>query len=244
MKGVILAGGTGARLSSLCGINNKHLLIVGQEPMVFNPLRQLVSADIDDILVVTGKEHMRAMTDAFQSAPSLGLRTSFKAQNSPLGIAHALSLAEDFAGGDRLVVILGDNISTRSIAPYVHRFEAQDTGARILVHQVDTPQDFGVAVFDGSRITRIVEKPTFPPSEYAVLGYYMYDSQVFDFIRSVKPSARGEFEITDLNNLYAQRKQLEYDILEGEWIDAGTVSSYKRAHQLLLHQGNDIQITH
>jgi len=203
MKGIILAGGTGTRLFPLTKVTNKHLLPVGKEPMVFNPIRQLTSAGITEMLIVTSKEHMGDVVRLLGSGAEFGCNFTFKVQDNPGGIAHALALAEGFAKDERVVVILGDNILTHSIRPYVDAFKKQASGAKVLLKKVGDPERFGVAALDEQKkmIMQIEEKSPNPKSDYAVIGVYMYDNQVFDFIRSIKPSDRGELEITSVNNI-------------------------------------------
>jgi glucose-1-phosphate thymidylyltransferase len=240
VKGVILAGGKGSRLYPLTKITNKHLLPVGKEPMIYNPIKQLVSAGITDILIVTSKEHMGEIVRVLGSGKEFGCDFTFKVQEEALGVAHALSLAENFAKGERIVVILGDNIATHSIKPYVDNFINQPTGAKVLLRKVTDPERYGIAALDEKRIIQIEEKPEKPKSDYAVIGIYMYDEKVFDIIRSIKPSARGEYEITSVNNAYIERGELTYDVLEGEWTDAGTFESYYYANKLLM-ETNEIK---
>src|SRR5438128_7332343 len=199
MKGIILAGGTGSRLFPLTKVTNKHLLPVGREPMIFHPVRKLTTAGIEEILVVTGVEHMGDVVTLLGSGKDFGCRFTYKVQDEAGGIAQALGLAENFVHDDLMCVILGDNIFADSIAPYVRAFREQARGARLLLKQVQDPQRYGVAEVEGSKVVRIVEKPRDPKSDLAVVGIYFYDAQVFDIIRGLKPSGRGEFEITDVN---------------------------------------------
>ncbi len=242
MKGIVLAGGTGTRLFPLTKATNKHLLPVGMEPMIFNPIRQIISAGITDILIVTSREHMGDVVRLLGSGSEFGCSFTFKVQDKPGGIADALSLAEGFACDERIIVILGDNILTRSIRSYVEAFANQKSGAKVLLKKVGDPERFGVASLDESNrmIIQIVEKSSNPKSDYAVIGVYMYDCRVFDFIRMIKPSNRGELEITSVNNIYIERGELTYDILDGEWTDAGTFESLQYANDLLLKIGNKI----
>jgi len=243
MKGVILAGGTGTRLFPLTKVTNKHLLPVGKEPMIFNPIRQLISAGIRDILVVTGKEHMGEIVRLLGSGSDFDCNFTFRVQERAGGIADALSLAEVFAHGERIVVILGDNILTHSIAGYVKGFMKQPEGAKVLLKRVGDPERFGVAALDemNKMIIQIEEKPESPKSNYAVIGVYMYDNRVFDVIRKIAPSERGELEITSVNNWYVEHNALTYDIVQGEWTDAGTFESLLYANQLLFSINNRIQ---
>lgn len=240
MKGIILAGGKGTRLYPLTKITNKHLLPVGKEPMIYNPIRQLISAGITEILVITSKEHMGEVVRLLGSGKEFGCDFTFKVQEEPLGVAHALSLAENFAKGERMVVILGDNIATHSIKPYVDNFRKQPSGAKVLLRKVTDPERYGIAALDEKNIIQIEEKPQNPKSDYAVIGIYMYDEKVFDIIRSIQPAERGEYEITSVNNAYIERGELTYDVLEGEWTDAGTFESYYYANKLLM-ETNEIK---
>jgi glucose-1-phosphate thymidylyltransferase len=233
MKGIILAGGTGSRLFPLTKVTNKHLLPVGREPMIFHPVHKLTEAGIDEILIVTGVEHMGDVVNLLGSGKDFGCRFTYKVQDEAGGIAQALGLAENFAGKIPLCVILGDNIFEDSIAPFVKAFRKQERGARLLLKQVHDPQRYGVAEIDGSRVVRIVEKPKKPRSDLAVVGIYFYDAQVFDIIRTLKPSARGELEITDVNNHYLTAGSMQYDLLSGWWTDAGTFESLAVANELV-----------
>lgn len=243
MKGVILAGGTGTRLYPLTKVTNKHLLPVGKEPMIFNPIRQLLSAGITDILVVTGKDHMGEIVRLLGSGSDFDCNFTFRVQEKAGGIADALALAKIFANGDRLVVILGDNILTHSIRKYVDAFKKQPAGAKVLLKRVGDPERFGVAALDehNKMIMKIEEKPDHPKSDYAVIGVYMYDPLVFEVIESIRPSARGELEITSVNNWYVEHAAMTYDIVEGEWTDAGTFESLIHANQMLFSINNTIQ---
>lgn len=234
MKGVILAGGKGERLYPLTKITNKHLLPVGKEPMIFNPIKKLTEAGIKDILVITSTEHMGDIVRTLGSGKEFGCDFTYKVQEGALGIAHALSLAENFAKGEKIMVILGDNITTANLTPIAKKFEEQEKGAKVLLKKVGEPERFGIAAIDEHQVINIDEKPDKPKSEYAVIGYYMYDNQVFDIIRDIEPSDRGEYEITSVNNAYIKKNQLTYDILEGEWVDTGTFESYLHANKLLM----------
>ena len=242
MKGIILAGGTGTRLYPLTKVTNKHLLPVGKEPMIFNPIRQLISTGIRDILIVTSKEHMGEIVRLLGSGSEFGCRFTFKVQDIAGGIAHALSLAKDFINQDRMVVILGDNILTHSIKPHVDAFLEQPEGARVLLKKVGDPERFGVAALDEQKkmILEIEEKPEKPRSDFAVIGVYMYDCLVFDIIPKITPSPRGELEISSVNNEYVRRKQMTYGIVEGDWTDAGTFESLQYANNLLFSIDNKI----
>lgn len=242
MKGIILAGGTGTRLYPLTKVTNKHLLPVGKEPMIFNPIRQLISAGITDILIVTSKEHMGEIVRLLGSGAEFGCNFSFKVQDIAGGIAHALSLAKDFVNQDRMIVILGDNILTHSIKPHADAFLGQPGGARVLLKKVGDPERFGVAALDEQKkmILEIEEKPENPKSDFAVIGVYMYDRSVFDIIPKIIPSPRGELEISSVNNEYVKRKQMTYGIVEGDWTDAGTFESLQYANNLLFSIDNKI----
>ena len=233
MKGVVLAGGTGSRLFPLTKVTNKHLLPVGREPMIFHPVRKLTEAGIDEILVVTGVEHMGDVVTLLGSGKDFRCRFTYKVQDEAGGIAQALGLAESFAGDDLMCVILGDNIFEDAIGPYVKAFREQGKGARLLLKQVHDPQRYGVAEVEGSRVVRIVEKPKKPKTDLAVVGIYFYDSRVFDIIRTLKPSGRGELEITDVNNHYLRAGTLHCDRLQGWCTDAGTFDSLATANELV-----------
>jgi glucose-1-phosphate thymidylyltransferase len=232
MKGIILAGGTGSRLYPLTKVTNKHLLPVGKYPMIFHSVYKLKQANIKDILIVTGKEHMGDVVNLLGSGKEMGVTFTYKVQDEAGGIAQALGLAEHFVGNDQMVVILGDNVFADSIAEFVSKFRTQQNGAKILIQEVHDPQRYGVPELNGDKILSIEEKPLLPKSNYAVTGIYMYDSSVFEIVKTLKPSGRGELEITDVNNEYIHRNQLTYDILENWWTDAGTHASLAKANEL------------
>ncbi|MCM8821202.1 MAG: sugar phosphate nucleotidyltransferase [Candidatus Omnitrophica bacterium] len=237
MKGVILAGGLGSRLYPLTKVTNKHLLPVYDRPMIFYPLEKLVKAGIKDIMVITGGTSSGDFLRLLENGKDFGLEhLTYAYQEGEKGIAHALALAEHFAAGEKIVVILGDNILEKGISEEVEIFRKQEKGARILLKEVNNPERFGVAEMKEDRIVKIIEKPLTPPSKYAVIGVYMYDSQVFDFIRTLKPSSRGELEITDVNNRYIEKGEMTYGILDGWWTDAGTFDSLLRANILVSKQ--------
>ncbi len=242
MKGIILAGGKGNRLYPLTKVTNKHLLPVGKEPMIYNPIKQLIFCEIKDILIVTSTLHMGEIVNLLGSGEQFGVDFTYKVQEKAGGIAHALRLAEGFAHGEKIIVVLGDNIAVKSIKPYVDNFKKQKKGARVLIKQVDEPSRFGIVALDEKKVIEIEEKPDRPKTEFAIIGYYMYDNKVFDYIKELKPSKRGELEITDVNNEYIKNNELEYDVLEGEWTDAGTIDSFHYANQLLMKFGNEILI--
>lgn len=235
MKGVVLAGGMGTRLMPLTKITNKHLLPVYDRPMVFHPVEKLVEAGVSDVMVVTGGNSAGEFLRLLENGREFGLRRiHYTYQEGSGGIAAALALAEDFAEGDRVMVILGDNLFEDSLAPFAARFCAQEQGARILLKEVPDPERFGVATVTDRRVVRIVEKPERPETRYAVTGCYMYDSRVFDIVRTLEPSARGELEITDVNNAYLAAGELAYDLLSGWWQDAGSsFEAYARAQALV-----------
>ncbi|AYB41926.1 sugar phosphate nucleotidyltransferase [Paenibacillus lautus] len=232
MKAIILAGGTGSRLYPLTKVTNKHLLPVGKYPMIFHPVFKLKQAGLSDILVVTGKDHMGDVVNLLGSGREMGVSFTYKVQDEAGGIAQALSLAEQFAGKDKMAVILGDNVFADDISQYVSNFKNQSKGAKILIQHVSDPSRFGVPELQGGRIISIEEKPRRPKSDYAVTGIYMFDHHVFDIIRTLKPSARGELEITDVNNAYIKRGELTFDVLQDWWTDAGTHESLAKANEL------------
>lgn len=234
MKGIVLAGGLGSRLYPLTKVTNKHLLPVYNQPMVYYPIKTLVQAGIKDILLVTGGNSAGDFLRLLGNGKELGLHSmNYAYQEGEGGIAAALDLARSFAGSDRIVVALGDNLIQDNIGPYVRRFEKQKEGARILLKKVKDPERFGVVTFKGKKVTSIEEKPKHPKSSYAVTGFYMYDSNVFNIIKTLKPSKRGELEITDVNNAYLKQGALEYDFLKGYWTDAGTFDSLLFANNLI-----------
>ncbi|HVV16871.1 MAG TPA: sugar phosphate nucleotidyltransferase [Polyangia bacterium] len=233
LRGVVLAGGTGSRLFPLTKVTNKHLLPVGREPMIFHPVRKLIEAGVREILIVTGTDHMGDVIGLLGSGRELGCDLTYRVQDEAGGIAQALGLARRFGRGGRLAVVLGDNIFERSIAPFADAFRAQPSGAKILLHEVEDPRRYGVAVMSAGRITALVEKPAQPPSRLAVTGVYFYDEAVFPIIDRLLPSARGELEITDVNNTFIARGDLTFDLLTGWWTDAGTFDSLRRANRLM-----------
>ena len=238
MKGVILAGGTGSRLFPLTKVTNKHLLPVFNRPMIFYPLECLVRAGIRDILIVTGGRHAGDFLKLLGNGKEFGLKhINYTYQEGEGGIAEALSLAEYFAAGEKICVVLGDNLIEKNIGRAVRDFEKQPSGAKILLKKVPDPERFGVPVFEGNRIVRIEEKPEVPKSPYAVTGIYFYDSQVFEIIKTLEPSERGELEITDVNNWYIARGEMTWHELEGWWTDAGTFNSLLKASNLVAKTG-------
>ncbi len=234
MKGVVLAGGAGTRLHPLTKVTNKHLLPVGKYPMIYYPILKLKQSGIWDICVVTGKEHMGDIVNLLGSGKEFSLRFTYRVQDEAGGVAQALGLAEEFVGRDRCVVILGDNIFEDNIDQYVREFREQEKGARILLKEVSHPERFGVAELRGNDLVSVEEKPLHPKSSYCVTGIYMYDNKVFKIIKGLKPSQRGELEITDVNNTYIAKNEMTYSFLTGWWSDAGTFESLARANELVL----------
>lgn len=238
MKGVILAGGLGTRMRPLTSVTNKHLLPVYDRPMIFFPLQTLVDAGIRDILIVTGGNSSGDFLRLIGNGSAFGLSyVNYAYQKGEGGIAEALGLAEHFVGGDKMAVVLGDNIFQENIAPHVRAFERQREGAKILIKKVPDPERFGVASLQGGRVTRIEEKPRRPKSNTIVTGIYLYDPQVFKIIKRLKPSKRGELEITDVNNRYIEQGQMTYGVLKGFWSDCGTFDSLLHASQLVAKRG-------
>ena len=237
MKGVILAGGLGTRMYPLTKVTNKHLLPIYNKPMIYYPIQTLVDAGITNILIVTGGNSAGDFMRLIGNGREFGLKqVSYAYQEGEGGIAAALSLAEPFAGDDRIVVILGDNIIEGSIKPFTDRYRKQKSGAKILLKKVPDPERFGVPAFKNNKIIQIDEKPKKPASSFAVIGIYMYDGYVFDVIKNLKPSRRGELEITDVNNAYLKKGNLSYDILDGWWTDAGTFDSLLKATNLVAEK--------
>lgn len=238
MKGVVLAGGLGTRLDPLTRITNKHLLPIYDKPMIYFPIETLVNAGITDILIVTGGRNAGDFLRLLGNGKEFGLKhINYTYQEGEGGIAEALGLAEHFAEGHRVCVMLGDNIIEGNIIEAAESFRAQPAGARILLKEVPDAERFGVAEMDGDRIIRIVEKPKHPKSNYAVTGIYMFDATVFQKINKLEPSARGELEITDVNNLYIEDGTMTFSTLEGWWTDAGTIDSLRKATNLVAETG-------
>lgn len=236
LRGVVLAGGTGSRLRPLTKVTNKHLLPVGRKPMIYYPIEKLTGIGIEEILIVTGVEHMGDVVGSLGSGREFGCRFTYKVQDEAGGIAQALGLAENFAHGQPLAVILGDNIFQASLKPYAERFLVRGGGARLLLKKVSDPKRFGVAEIRDGKVLGIEEKPGRPKSDYAITGIYFYDGSVFEIIQMLKPSGRGELEITDVNNSYIRKSQLAYDLLDGWWTDAGTFESLVRANELVIKE--------
>ncbi len=234
MKGVILAGGMGTRLLPCTRVTNKHLLPVYNKPMIFYPIETLVSGGIDEILIVTGGNNPGDFLKLLRNGKEFGLREiHYTYQEGAGGIAEALGLAEDFADKEKIVVILGDNIIEDNIAGYVESFKRQEKGAKLFLKEIPDPERFGVAEVENGKIVNIEEKPQNPKSKLAVTGLYMYDNQVFDVIKTLKPSERGELEITDVNNFYVRQGTATYEVLEGFWSDAGKFESLFKAAEFL-----------
>ena len=238
MKGVVLAGGLGSRLRPLTAVTNKHLLPVYDKPMIYYPIRTLVDAGIRDIMIVTGGNSAGDFLKLLKNGRDFGLKhLNYTYQEGEGGIAAALSLCEDFADNDPLCIVLGDNVIEGNICRAVRSYRHQGGGAKILLKKVADPQRFGVPELAGQRVVRIEEKPDAPKSDYAVIGIYMYDSNVFEIIKTLKPSGRGELEITDVNNAYIARDEMTWDELEGWWTDAGTFESLLHASNLVAETG-------
>lgn len=238
MKGVVLAGGTGSRLNPLTRVTNKHLLPIYDKPMVYYPIQTLVNAGIEEILLVTGGKNAGDFLRLLGNGRDFGLKhLNYTYQDGEGGIAEALGLAEYFAASEPICVVLGDNIIENNVCDAVNKFQKQNTGAKILLKEVPDAQRFGVAELRGKHVIRIEEKPKAPRSNYAVVGIYLYDATVFDKIHRLKPSGRGELEITDVNNLYIEEGTLTYEILTGWWTDAGTFESLLRANTLVAQTG-------
>jgi glucose-1-phosphate thymidylyltransferase len=238
MKGVVLAGGTGSRLNPLTRVTNKHLLPVFDKPMVYYPIQTLVNAGIQEILLVTGGKNAGEFLRLLGNGRDFGLKhIHYTYQEGEGGIAEALGLAEHFADGEAVCVVLGDNIIETNVRGAVDNFKKQSSGAKILLKEVQDAERFGVADVRGNRIVSIEEKPRNPKSNFAVIGIYLYDVTVFQKIRRLKPSGRGELEITDVNNFYLEEGNLTYEILDGWWTDAGTFESLLRANNLVAETG-------
>ena len=238
MKGVILAGGLGTRLYPLTKVTNKHLLPVYDKPMIYYPIQTLINAGIDDILIVTGGNNAGDFLRLLGNGKEFGLKhINYTYQEGEGGIAEALGLAEFFAAREKICVVLGDNLIEKNIRKAVEAFRMQKEGAKILLKEVPDPERFGVPELKGDQVVRIEEKPKEPKSKYAVIGIYLYDATVFDMIKSLKPSQRGELEITDVNNRYIERGTMTWNILDGWWTDAGTFESLLFANDLVSQTG-------
>jgi glucose-1-phosphate thymidylyltransferase len=238
LKGIVLAGGLGTRLRPLTLVTNKHLLPVYDQPMIYYPIQTLVNAGITDIMIVTGGSSAGDFLRLLGNGKAFGLKhLNYTYQEGEGGIAEALSLVEHFASGDPVCVVLGDNIVEGNIRAAIRAYRHQGTGAKIILKKVPDPQRFGVPELDGHKVLRIDEKPAAPKSDYAVIGIYMYDGEVYDIIRTLAPSGRGELEITDVNNAYIARGDMTWEELQGWWTDAGTFESLLRASNLVAETG-------
>lgn len=238
MKGVVLAGGLGSRLRPLTAVTNKHLLPVYDQPMIYYPIQTLVNAGITDIMIVTGGNSAGDFLKLLGNGKAFGLKhLNYTYQEGEGGIAEALALVEHFAADEPVCVVLGDNIIEGNIAAAVESYRKQKSGAKIILKEVPDPERFGVPELSGNTVVKIEEKPSSPKSKYAVIGIYMYDNEVYDIIRTLVPSRRGELEITDVNNAYIERKAMTWEVLEGWWTDAGTFESLLRASKLVADSG-------
>ena len=238
MKGIVLAGGLGTRLRPLTSVTNKHLLPVYDRPMIYYPIQTLVNAGITDIMVVTGGNSAGDFLKLLGNGKAFGLKhINYTYQEGEGGIAEALSLVEHFAAKQPVCVVLGDNIIEGNIAAAVRAYKEQGKGAKIILKRVPDPERFGVPELSGQNVLRIEEKPKLPKSDYAVIGIYMYDGEVYDIIRTLKPSGRGELEITDVNNAYIKREEMTWEELDGWWTDAGTFESLLRASNMVAETG-------
>jgi len=237
MKGVVLAGGLGSRLLPLTRVTNKHLLPVYNKPMIFYPIQTLVEAGVEDIMLVTGGNSAGDFLRLLGNGEDFGLKQlHYTYQKTEGGIADALALARHFVGDDKVVVVLGDNFIQGSIRKAVEDFERQPEGAKIFLKEVPNPREFGVALVKEGKVVEVIEKPEVPPTNYAVIGIYMYDNGVFDICRDLKPSARGELEITDVNNDYIRRGVMTYEFLEGWWADCGSFDALLRSNLLVARE--------
>lgn len=235
MKGIILAGGTGSRLKPITNVTNKHLLPVYNKPMIYYPIETMKACGFEELLIVTGKEHAGHFLNVLGGGEALGLKLFFEVQDKAGGIAEALSLARDYAKGQSVAVCLGDNIfeNHSPLTKGVKAFQKTDKGGKIFLKEVKDPERFGVAHIEAGKVTEIIEKPDKPKTNLIVTGFYIYDSDVFEIITKQKPSGRGEFEITDVNNAYVKKGLMTYEKIEGEWTDAGTFESLYKASELI-----------
>ena len=233
IRGVILAGGKGTRLGELTKVTNKHLLPVGPYPMVYHPLKKLIGAGVSEILLVSGTEHMGDFVELLGSGKDHACRLTYRVQDEAGGIAQALGLAEHFCTGSRACVLLGDNIFRDSLIPFVEKANSRPDWAWIGLKQVHDPSRYGVAELKGDQVVAIDEKPKDPKSDFAVVGIYIYPPDVFNIIKTLKPSGRGELEITDVNNHYLKQGRMGFSTLDGYWTDAGTLDSLDVANELV-----------
>ena len=236
MKGVILSGGKGTRLYPLTKVINKNILPIYDKPLIYYPIFTLRDAGIKEILIISGPGHAGQFLDLLGSGKELGVKLTYDIQEEPKGIAHGLGIAEDFADEGPIALILGDNIYEENLSEPVNDFEKNPKGVKIFLHQVPDPERFGVVEFKGDKIIGIKEKPQKPKSNWMVTGFYLYDNRVFDVIRGLKPSPRGEYEVTDVNKQYLEEGNLTYHKVKGEWIDAGTFNSLLRANNLMAEK--------
>jgi len=241
MKGVVLAGGKGTRLMPLTKVVNKNILPIYNKPLIYYPILTLKEAGIKDILIISGPGHAGQFLDLLGSGKELGVDLSYDIQENPKGIAHGLAIAEDFADNGQTALILGDNIFEDSLKKAVDDFKKQSKGAKIIIKQVPDPERFGVVKLNkkGDKIAKIIEKPKNPPTNWMVTGFYLYDNRVFDIIRKLNPSARGEYEITDLNNFYIKEGTMTYQKAKGRWVDAGTFDSLLEANVFVAKKFNE-----
>ncbi len=239
MKGIVLAGGKGTRLYPLTKVVNKNILPIYNQPLIYYPILTLRDAGIKDILIISGSGHAGQFLDLLGSGKELGVDLSYDIQEEAKGIAHGLSIGKDFADQESIALILGDNIYEENLKSAVNEFEKQEKGAKIVLKKVNDPRRFGVAELKGDKVVGIEEKPENPKSNWIVTGFYIFDNRVFDFIDRLKPSARGEYEVTDLNNLYLNEGTLSYYKTEGEWIDAGTFDSLLKANNFIARRNKE-----
>jgi glucose-1-phosphate thymidylyltransferase len=244
MKGVILAGGNGTRLRPLTAVTNKHLLPIYDKPMIYYPLQTLADAGITDILIITGGDHAGSIFKLMGSGKDFGVKFTYRVQDEAGGLPHAIALAEGFVGNDKFISINGDNILSDSIKPCADAFASGKEDARILLYEttVEEARKAGVAVLEGEKVVKLIEKPKDPPTNWVSIGVYFFNSGVFDIIRTLKPSARGELEITDIHNRYIQQGKLAASKISGEWLDAGNIDELARANRIVkewkgLHNG-------
>lgn len=239
MKGVILAGGTGSRLSPITDVTNKHLLPVGSKPMISHVVEKMVKAEVLDIMIITGTEHMGDMISLLGSGEKYGCEFTFRIQERAHGIADALRLTESFINNDKFIVILGDNMFEDDLSKYIKEYKNSDSPCFLLLKEVPDPERYGIAILnEAGKIIAAVEKPRVPMSNLCITGIYMYDRSVFDKIKNLTPSDRGEYEITELNHKYIEEGLASYGTLDGWWTDAGTFSSYHKANNLMYHLSN------
>lgn len=235
-----MGGGTGSRLMPLTKVINKNILAVYDKPLIYYPIMTMRDAGIDEILLISGRGHAGQYLDLLSNGKELGVKLTYVIQEEPKGLAQALGIAEDFADNDKIAMILGDNIYEENLKPAADAFIKQEKGAKVILKEVPDPQRFGVVEFDGDKVIDIQEKPQFPKSNWIVSGFYMYDKRCFDFIKSLRPSSRGELEITDLNNCYLREGTLTYYKTTGEWIDAGTFDSLLKANLFIAKKKGKI----